>query len=103
MHAGNDVMLILEARTGRFPVEVCVATGAMIGWTSADGLFEFIELKTVQGMADHLVLGQQIANDGLLVAEVGDLANPDVELASYALMERRGSAVAEEERALCPE
>lgn len=87
MHAGNDVMLILENRDGRFPVEVCVTAGSMIGWVCADTKFEFIEFKSMQGMVDHQILMRQIANDGLLVAEVCDVADPDVDLAKYNLIE----------------
>lgn len=85
IYAGTDAMLTLEARPGRFPIQVTCA-GPRIEWTCDDGLTEYIEFEGETALSDQSVVMRDLGRNDLLVAEVGDLHSPDMPAASFFLV-----------------
>lgn len=86
IHAGADVALAIEHRPGRFPAELTLVREPIIGWRCQDGVDEYIEITGEHAQMDFQTLSQQCADQGLLVAEVTDMADINVKLAHYSIL-----------------
>lgn len=91
-------MLAIPARENRFPVQITSTTFPLVAWTSLDGVQEYIELVGESGPEDHRNIVQQLQAEELLVAEVGDISEPERSIARHWLV-GAGPAEAMKERA----
>lgn len=85
IHAGNEVLLAIEAREGRYPVNV-IQTSPIVQWIGHDGLLEQLGFSAPYGEADRARLSDEIMGHGLLVAEFRDMTNLGDDPASHWLM-----------------
>jgi hypothetical protein len=85
IYAGSEMMLALPAREGRFPINVTSIQEPLIAWVSSDGKQEFIELTGERASSDHTAIVEQLLAEDLLVAEVGDVGDPDLSAAKHWL------------------
>lgn len=77
IYAGKsaELMLAIEARSGRFPIQISRLEAPVIGWIANDGQAEQIELEGASAAADYRNICKEIECGELLVAEVADLDN----------------------------
>ncbi len=92
IHAGECILLALEHRVGRHPVQL-LSAGFKIRWLCADGQIEFVDLSAHQEEHERLV--QEMARGGLLVAELGDITPGPVDGASHWLLQTPGAPLRE--------
>jgi hypothetical protein len=87
IHAGPETMLAVLAREGRFPIQVLSTANLVIAWSCADGALEHVVLEGSQAQSDHAILLRDLSRDGVLLAEVSDLQEPNNPDANFHLVE----------------
>jgi len=85
IHSASDMVFVLEKREGRFPMQVSLMRYPIIGWRCGDGADEFIDLSEgTNGQVDYdRFVADYATESGVLVAEIDDMANPDIDAATY--------------------
>jgi len=71
----NAVVVGLEARTQRHPVKL-LSTYPEISWRCADGVEETLRLSGTFATENLARLGEEIAGEGLVIAELPDVGAP---------------------------
>lgn len=89
-----EVLLALPHREGRHPVIVLETAPTGILWRCADGVVEQPALSTAD--QDYTILLEEIALNGLLVAEYDDLDAEGARPRNHWLIEATGELVSDE-------
>lgn len=84
VRAGPCVLLAIERRTGRYPVQL-QSVYPQISWLCADGKTERLALSANTSDLERLV--QEVSKDGLLVAELDDISSGPADCATHWLLQ----------------
>ena len=93
--AGTQTLLAIEHRQGRHPVTLA-SLQPHISWICADGKAEIVDVPS--NSADFERITAEIANGGLLVAELDEDYSDPAAAAAHWLLQRAGPAQRDGER-----
>jgi hypothetical protein len=91
VEAGGELMLAIEARAGRAPVQI-VSLDPRIHWVCADGTHEELVWSASGRAGDYARLIRHVQGEGLLVAEIHDLARPSDAPADHWILVATGTS-----------
>ena len=86
IYAGEEFLLAIPHRAGRFPIRVTNTAFPEIRWISSDAIEEAVVFSGEEARSDHSRAVKELQAGELLVSSVDDMTDPDGSPAEHHLV-----------------